>query len=59
MQGHLMQGKPVGLVHFGWCLGESPPQCESKVFSGDRNEVRQKTVLFALAGIISRLDATS
>jgi len=52
-----MEGKPVGLVHFGWCIGEDPASCDRLVFSGDRNEVRQKTVLHALEGILLRLDA--
>ena len=50
-----MPGKPVGLVHFGWCIGELPAVCDSAVFEGDRNSVRQQTVLHALEGIISRI----
>lgn len=52
-----MEGKPVGLVHFGWCIDGQPVSCDAEVFSGDRNEVRQKTVLHALEGILARLDA--
>lgn len=52
-----MEDKPVGLVYFGWCMQDQAPECESKVFSGDRNEVRQKTVVHALQGILTRLDA--
>ena len=51
-----MDGKPVGLVHFSWCIDEQPAECDAKVFDGDRNSVRQQTVLYALEGIISRLD---
>ena len=54
-----MDGKPVGLVHFGWCIDERPAECDAKVFDGDRNSVRQQTVLYALEGIISRLDKQS
>ena len=50
-----MPGKPVGLVHFGWCIGEQPVACDAAVFSGDRNAVRQQTVLHALEGIVSRI----
>jgi len=50
-----MPGKPVGLVHFGWCIGEQPVVCDAAVFSGDRNAVRQQTVMHALEGIVSRL----
>lgn len=54
-----MPGKPVGLVHFGWCIGGQRVSSAAKVFSGDRNAVRQKTVLHALRGILQRLDATA
>ena len=54
-----MEGKPVGLVHFGWCIGSEPASCDDVVFPGDRNEVRQRTVLHALEGILIRLDALS
>ncbi len=51
-----MRGKPVGLVHFGWCIGDQPVACDARVFDGDRNAVRQQTVLYALEGIVSRLE---
>ena len=50
-----MDGKPVGLVHFGWCIDSRPVACDAEIFQGDRNSVRQQTVLHALEGIISRL----
>jgi nicotinamide-nucleotide amidase len=53
--GGRMPGKPVGLVHFGWCIGDQPVVCDSEVFEGDRKSVRQQTVLYALKGIISRI----
>ncbi len=49
--------KPVGLVHFGWCIGDQPVVCDAVVFKGDRNAVREQTVLHALQGIVSRLEA--
>ena len=52
-----MPGKPVGLVHFGWCIDNQPVSCDAVVFEGDRNSVRQQTVLHALEGVISRLTA--
>jgi nicotinamide-nucleotide amidase len=54
-----MPGKPVGLVHFGWCIGGQPVDCDAEVFEGDRDSVRRQTVLHALEGIISRLDIQS
>ena len=50
-----LEDKPVGLVYFGWCVDGKEVECASKVFSGDRKEVRQQTVLYALQGILSRL----
>jgi len=53
-----MPGKPVGLVHFGWCIDDRPVSCDAEVFEGDRESVRQQTVLHALEGIILRMDST-
>lgn len=52
-----MPGKPVGLVHFGWCIGDQPVECGSNVFNGDRESVRQQTVVYALEGIVSRMNS--
>jgi len=54
-----MPGKPVGLVHFGWCIDSQPVSCDAAVFEGDRRSVRQQTVLHALEGIVSRMTALS
>ena len=51
-----MPGKPVGLVHFAWCIDSQPLSSDAEVFAGDRNSVRQQTVLHALEGILSRLN---
>jgi len=51
-----MEGKPVGLVHFGWCIDTRPVSCDAVVFEGGRESVRQQTVLHALEGILLRLD---
>ena len=50
-------GKPVGLVHFGWCIGDRTAVCDAVVFEGDRQSVRQQTVVHALTGIVQRLGA--
>lgn len=50
-----MEDKPVGLVYFGWCVEGAEVEVESKVFPGDRKDVRQQTVLYALQGILNRL----
>jgi nicotinamide-nucleotide amidase len=49
--------KPVGLVHFGWCIGAQPVSCDAVVFAGDRDAVRSQTVLHALEGLTTRLAA--
>ena len=51
-----MPGKPVGLVHFGWCIDDQPAVCDAAIFEGDRQSVRQQTVLHALKGIILRIE---
>jgi len=48
--------KPVGLVHFGWSITDQPVSCDVVVFAGDRNAIRQQTVLHALEGLVSRLE---
>lgn len=50
-----MPGKPVGLVCFGWCIGDETASCEEAVFAGDRRAVREQTVLYALEGLFKRL----
>ncbi|MDR2000859.1 MAG: CinA family protein, partial [Zoogloeaceae bacterium] len=48
--------KPVGTVCFAWCkLGEAP-EIESRCFAGDREAVRQQAVLYALNGLLARLE---
>jgi len=54
-----MEGKPVGLVHFGWCIGDQPVSCDAAVFKGDRESIRQQTVIHALEGILLRLDSAA
>ena len=50
-----MPGKPVGLVYFGWCIGDKPVSYDAAVFEGNRDAVRQQTVLHALEGVILRM----
>jgi nicotinamide-nucleotide amidase len=44
--------KPVGLVWFAWAYRGGPAQCRRFVFDGDREAVRQQSVLVALQGLI-------
>ncbi|QNA90541.1 CinA family protein [Massilia sp. Dwa41.01b] len=44
-------GKPVGTVCFGWARGETV-YTERPVFAGDRQSVREQTVMHALRGLL-------
>ncbi|MES2126919.1 MAG: CinA family protein [Pseudomonadota bacterium] len=44
-------GKPVGTVCFGWSRGEDT-HTERLVFQGDRQSVREQTVIHALEGLL-------
>ena len=44
-------GKPVGTVCFGWAKGDHT-HTERLVFSGDRQSVREQTVVHALQGLL-------
>lgn len=46
--------KPVGLVWFGWAVGEQA-WTECRRFDGDRDAVRAATVMHALQGLLQRL----
>ncbi len=52
--------KPVGTVCFGWAIknvaGENIATCETKLFDGDRNSVRQQATEHALAGLLQLLN---
>ena len=49
--------KPVGMVCFAWARsGEAMPRSETRHFSGDRESVRQQSVVRALQGVAELLD---
>ena len=48
------EGKPVGTVCFGWCVRGNLPDCERRLFSGDREAIRRQAVIHALMGLIER-----
>lgn len=43
--------KPVGTVWFAWALSRTDTEAVVEHFSGDRDTVRRKAVLFALQGV--------
>ncbi|KQQ47450.1 damage-inducible protein CinA [Duganella sp. Leaf126] len=48
-------GKPVGTVCFGWANADSV-HTERLVFSGDRQAVREQSVIHALQGLLRFID---
>jgi len=46
--------KPVGSVCFGWCGPDGRVEVETRIFSGNRESVRQQSVAHALEGILGR-----
>lgn len=46
--------KPVGTVCFAWADAHGGV-ASTKVFAGDRHQVREQSILFALEGLFSRL----
>jgi len=47
--------KPAGTVCFAWCLRQqlaSAPSCQRRLFTGDRESIRQQAVLTALMGLL-------
>lgn len=53
--GGAVPGKPVGTICFGWAKGEEL-HTERLVFSGDRQQVREQTVMHALRGLLRFLE---
>lgn len=51
--------KPVGTVCFAWASLEMPVQTQTKVFSGNRQQIRQQATVFMLENIIQRLTSTN
>ena len=54
IEAFVASGKPVGLVWFGWAVGEQA-WTECQRFDGDRDTVRAATVRHGLLGLLQRL----
>jgi len=48
--------KPVGTVCFGWMVKGGEPVTQTRVFEGDREEVRRRSVVHALEKVLELLD---
>ena len=52
--------KPVGTVCFGWTIpntsGEHVTTCQTKLFIGDRQAIRQQATEYALTGLLTLLN---
>jgi len=46
--------KPVGTVCFGWAKKNHSGYTETKIFSGNREEIRYQSVNYALEGLVKR-----
>jgi nicotinamide-nucleotide amidase len=47
--------KPVGTVCFAWLAPGGKPVSETRRFAGDREAVRRRSVVHALAGVLRSL----
>jgi nicotinamide-nucleotide amidase len=54
--GGAVPGKPVGTVCFGWAREHHAPYTERLVFSGDRQSIRQQTVIHSMKGLLRLLE---
>jgi nicotinamide-nucleotide amidase len=54
--GGAVPGKPVGTVCFGWARDGHTTHTERLVFSGDRQSVRDQTVVHSLKGLLRFLE---
>ncbi|MCP5419888.1 MAG: nicotinamide-nucleotide amidase [Gammaproteobacteria bacterium] len=48
--------KPVGLVWLGWAFKDEWVHCHHRIFTGDREAVRQQAAIAALQGLLDRMD---
>ncbi|MDD5241351.1 MAG: nicotinamide-nucleotide amidohydrolase family protein [Sulfuricella sp.] len=48
--------KPVGTVCFSWGLANDAVSSETRIFAGERSEVRRQAVAYALQGLLARLE---
>lgn len=51
-------GKPVGTVYFGWAIGDAV-STQRMQFNGDRQAVREQSVVHALQGLLAVLQQSS
>lgn len=51
--------KPVGTVCFSWCREGEAAASETRLFPGDREQVRRSALIHALSGLLLRLEATA
>lgn len=47
--------KPVGMVWFAWSVRDAETHAVLKHFNGDRNAIREQSVVFALRGVVAAL----
>jgi len=47
--------KPVGTVCFGWAWPDGQLETESRLFAGDRDQIRRQSVAVAFEGLLARI----
>lgn len=48
--------KPVGMVCFAWAGQNFPVSTDTRLFHGNREQIRQQAAIFMIAGLIERLN---
>lgn len=52
-------GKPVGTVCFAWAGLNLPVSASTRIFSGNREQIRQQAAIYMMAGLIKRLNSSA
>ena len=53
------QEKPVGMVCFAWAGLDLPVSASTQFFNGNREAIRQQAAIYAMAGLIERLNSAA
>ncbi len=51
------KAKPVGMVCFAWAGLNLPVSTSTRLFHGNREQIRQQAAIYLMAGLIERLNA--
>ena len=51
--------KPVGMVCFAWAGAAMPTSASTRIFKGNREQIRRQAAIFMMAELIKRLNAAT